>query len=101
MGKLVEGLWNQFEFRLATPIYYQSILEHLRNNFYREELVSQLLGYSKDTSLNFEQKIVSYLAQNLSFIAVDTKSNQVINKNVNLNPETYLRFFFRSLEFVS
>jgi len=77
MGKLVEGKWHQFEFRLAVPSDYQDILDHLRENFYREAPVAQVVGYSKENSVGFDQKIVSYLTQNLSFLAIDSETNNV------------------------
>ena len=75
----VEGTWKNFIFKFIEPADIPKIYDHLRNSFYRDEPVSQLLGYSEDFAKDFEKlyDAIFCFGDRLSFIAVDNTNGKV------------------------
>jgi GNAT superfamily N-acetyltransferase len=73
----IEGDWNGLRIKIATLEDQEAIQNHLKENFYRDEPVSNLLGYSEDFAEDWRQLWKSFLPQNLSLIVRDIETDKV------------------------
>jgi len=78
MAEFVEGDWKNFTFKMAKPEDYPGILDHLRQNFYKDEPQNKMLGQSEQKTKDMDTMAMFYLEQNLSFFVVDRDNNNKI-----------------------
>jgi hypothetical protein len=73
----VEGDWNSFEIRLVREEDTPKLLAHLRTNFYRDEPLSNYLGYDDLLAADYDTCVIGALKDNMSLIAIDKSTGEV------------------------
>lgn len=74
---IVEGEWKEYTFHMAKEEDYPKILEHLRNNFYRDEPINRYLGQGELKTKDMDAVSVLFMEEGISFYALHKASGKV------------------------
>jgi GNAT superfamily N-acetyltransferase len=85
MAQEIEGAWNGFKIRLVTSEDQEVLQKHLIQNFYRDEPLCNLMGYSDDLAKDFMQIWITFISHNLSLVALDEETNEVAGVRITLD----------------
>ena len=73
----IEGEWQGFEFRIIHDEDFEIVNEHLGNNFFRDEPISQLIGFTPEFVSDVSKIWRPTISQNLSLVATDKVTKKV------------------------
>jgi len=70
------GDWKNFRFEMIKRESYAEVFDHLENNFYQDEPMSQLLGSNPQKSKEIKMMVAHFLGFNLSICARHRETNK-------------------------
>ena len=73
----IEGEWQGFEFRIIRDEDFDIVNEHLGNNFFRDEPISQLIGFTPEFVSDVSKVWRPTISQKLSLVAIDVATQKV------------------------
>ncbi|ODM99611.1 hypothetical protein Ocin01_07069 [Orchesella cincta] len=88
--KQIEGEWKDFRFRRVLPADYEAVLDHIAQNYVRDELTCKLLGWTEEFAADVNKVVAQFLPEGLSFIAEHIPTGKIAGARITLHhtPET-------------
>ncbi|ODM99597.1 hypothetical protein Ocin01_07070 [Orchesella cincta] len=80
--KLIEGEWKDFRFRRVLPADYAAVLDHVAQNFCRDERTCSLLGWNEEFAADVNKVVAQFLPEGLSFIAEHIPTGKIAGVRV-------------------
>lgn len=96
MESVLKKEWNGYRFELVKKSDFPRVLEHLRNNFYRDEPMHKILGVPPERIADMDQRLTNILnLEHGSFYAFRTdQPDKVRNLITFLKENIYFCYHF-------
>jgi len=75
---MIEGTWKSLYFKIASSKDYQKISQFLSINYYRDEPITEMLGWTEKKENDTDSVVEACLPHRLTLYAEDTKTQEVV-----------------------
>lgn len=77
LSQVVEGPWGDYIFKIAGPSEYPEVSAFLWDNYYKDEPITLLLGFSEKKARDMDNVVKQFLEDSLSLMAVHQETGKV------------------------